>query len=101
MNRTTTPPLRSPGRSNHRKLAVLVVAVTLSAAALAMSPTPVPWGYPALDALCLLQEAAAVDGVPGAYPIGSTVETKFGKWSCTKVVVNQSPVRTGGVWVQK
>ncbi len=56
--------------SNYRKLAAMVVVASFTAAALAMSPTPVPWGYPALDALCLLQEAAAVDGVSGAYPIG-------------------------------
>ena len=87
--------------SNHRKFAAMVVVASLTAAALAMSPTPVPWGYPALDALCLLQEAAAVDGVSGAYPIGSTAETKFGKWTCTRVVVSQSPMKTGGVWVQK
>ncbi|WP_291784313.1 hypothetical protein [Luteibacter sp.] len=42
-----------------------------------------------------------MDGVSGAYPIGSTTDTKFGKWTCTKVVVSQSPVKTGGVWVQK
>lgn len=86
---------------NHRKFAVMLVVVSLSAAAPAMSPTPVPWGYPALDALCVLQETAAVDGVTAAYPIGAIVETKFGQWTCTKVVVSQFPVKTGGVWVQK
>ncbi len=87
---------------DHARLALVAVAATLSAAALAISPAPVSWGYPALDGLCLLQEPAAVDGVSGAYPIGSTVETKFGsQWTCTKAVVSQSPLRTGGVWVQK
>lgn len=84
-----------------KKFATAVFVVAISAAAVAMSPTPVPWGYPALDGLCLLQESAAVDGVSGAYPVGSTAETKFGKWTCTKVVVSQSPVKTGGVWVPK
>lgn len=86
---------------NRRRLAALGIVVTMSAAAVAMSPTPMPWSYPALDGLCLLQEAAAVDGVSGAYPIGSTTDTKFGKWTCTKVVVSQSPVKIGGVWAQK
>lgn len=87
--------------TGHRKLASMVVVASLTAGALAMSPTPLTWGYPALDGLCLLQETAAVDGVSGAYPIGSTADTKFGKWTCTQVVVSQSPVKTGGVWVQK
>lgn len=86
--------------SIYAKLTMTLVVVSLSAAALAMSPSSVPWSYPALDAFCLLQETAAVDGVTGAYPIGATAKTKFGKWTCTKVVVNQSPVKTGGVWVQ-
>lgn len=66
-----------------------------------MSPTPVVWSYPALDALCMLQDTAAVDGVSGAYPIGSKVQTKAGTWTCTKVIVSQAPVHTGGVWVQQ
>lgn len=84
-----------------RTLIVAGAVAVLSVTALAMSPTPVTWGYPALDSLCLLQEAAAVDGVSGAFPIGTTVETKSGAWTCTRVVVNQSPLRTGGVWVKR
>ena len=87
--------------SIRKKLAALLIVASLTTAALAMSPTPVPWSYPALAGFCLLQGTAAVDGVSSAVPFGTTVETKFGKWTCTKVVVNQSPVATGGVWVQK
>ena len=89
--------------TRHRKLAAIFAAVLtglLTVAALAMSPKPVSWGYQALDDLCLLQAVAAVDGVDGAYPIGSTVVTKFGKWTCVKVVAQQSPVVSAGVWVQ-
>lgn len=69
--------------------------------ALAMSPQTVTWVYSALDGLCLLQGSAAVDGVDAAYPIGSTVVTKSGSWSCVKVVAQQSPVVSVGVWIQK
>lgn len=83
------------------RLAVTLFVAVFSAVALAMTPTPMSWSYPALDGLCLLHESVVIDGGSGAYPIGSTAETKFGKWTCTRVVVSQSPVRTGGVWVQR
>ena len=67
---------------------------------MATSPLPVPWSYPALDGLCLLEAAAAADGIQSAYPIGATVVSKYGKWVCTKVIARQSPVVTAGIWVQ-
>lgn len=69
--------------------------------ALAMSPMRIDFDYPPLADLCLLQEQAAIDGVSASYPIGSVVRTKFGTWTCTKVVAHQSPVVTAGVWAQK
>lgn len=87
--------------NRHRLVALVAATVVASftAAALAVSAQPLAWGYPALEGLCLLQAAAAIDGVEAAYPIGTTVSTNHGSWRCTKVVVRQSPLATGGVWV--
>lgn len=86
-----------------QKLHVVIAAVAAALSApmaTATSPTPVAWSYPTLDDLCLLEAAAAADGVQAAYPIGTVVATKHGKWICAKAIARQSPVATAGAWME-
>lgn len=84
-------------------VAALIVAgiPMLAPLALATSPEPITWSYPALQGLCYLEAGAAIDGVEAAYPIGQVVLTKSrAKWVCTEAIARQVPVASAGVWVR-
>ncbi len=61
----------------------------LVTAAFATAPQPVSWSCTALQGLCLLEAAAAVDGVEAAFSIGQVVVTKSGKWACSEAIARQ------------
>lgn len=95
--------------STHYKLArspltvaaLIVVGISmLVTGASAIAPRPVSWSYPALEGLCFLEAAAALDGVEAAYPIGQVAVTKSGKWMCTEAIARQAPMVLAGVWVR-
>lgn len=92
--------LSKPYQTGLAMFAVVAVGM-LTAGALAMTPQPIAWSYKPLRGMCELEAAAAVDGVRAAVPLGQTVQTMFGTWSCVAVIAQQAPVEIGGAWVRQ
>lgn len=93
--------IRTLTRSTVAAVALIVAGISvLVTGASATTPQPISWNYPALQGLCFLEAAAAIDGIAAAYPIGQIVVTKSGKWMCTEAIVRQAPMTLAGVWIR-